>query len=106
MSVEASKKHLRRYWAGSALGVFAGVLAVITPFWPDWIEAVSGWDPDQHDGSVEKYIAAALLVVAIALLAFAGAERRRWKTVTPNRCQSARKTGPIMECAPAGGQIE
>jgi hypothetical protein len=82
MSDEASKKHLRRYWAGLALSGFAGVLAVITPFWPDWIEAVSGWDPDQHDGWVEKYIAVALLVVAISLLAFAGGERRRWKMVT------------------------
>ncbi len=82
MSDEASKKHLRRYWAGSALGGFAGVLAVITPFWPDWIEAVSGWDPDQHDGSVEKYIAAALFVIAVAVLAFASAERRRWRMVS------------------------
>jgi len=82
MSDNASIKHLRRYWAGLALGAFAGVLAVITPFWPDWIEAVSGWDPDQHDGSVEKYIAVALLVVAVALLVFARAERRRWKMVT------------------------
>jgi hypothetical protein len=79
MSDEASKNHLRRYWAGSALGGLAGVLAVVTPFWPDWIEAVSGLDPDQHDGSAEKYVAAALLAVAIALLTFAGAERRRWK---------------------------
>ena len=82
MSNDAYNKHLRRYWAVLALGGFAAVLAVITPFWPDWIEAVSGWDPDQHDGSVENYIAAALLVVAVALLAFAGAERRRWKMAT------------------------
>jgi hypothetical protein len=78
----APTKHLRRYWAGIVLGVFAGVLAIITPFWPDWIEALSGWDPDQHDGTVEKYIAAGLLVVAIALLAMARVELRRWKTAS------------------------
>jgi hypothetical protein len=78
----APTKHLRRYWAGTVLGVFAGVLAIITPFWPDWIEALSGWDPDQQDGTVEKYIAAGLLAVAIALLAMARVELRRWKTAS------------------------
>jgi hypothetical protein len=60
-----------RYWARTVLSVFAAVLAIITPFWPDWIEALSGWDPDAHDGTAEKYIAAGLLVVAVALLAMA-----------------------------------
>ena len=78
----ATTKHLRRYWAGTVLGVFAAVLAIITPFWPDWIEALSGWDPDAHDGTAEKYIAAGLLVVAVALLAMARVELRRWKTTS------------------------
>jgi hypothetical protein len=39
-------------------------------------------DPDQHDGTVEKYIAAGLLAVAIALLAMARVELRRWKTAS------------------------
>jgi hypothetical protein len=45
----------------------AGLLAVITVFWNDWIEAITGWDPDQHDGSAERLIIAALALVAIAL---------------------------------------
>jgi hypothetical protein len=36
-------------------------LAVLTIFWRDWIEALTGYDPDQHDGTVECLIAIALL---------------------------------------------
>ena len=36
-------------------------LAVLTIFWPDWIEALTGYDPDQHDGTVEWLIVIALL---------------------------------------------
>jgi hypothetical protein len=34
---------------------------VFTIFWPDWIEALTGYDPDQHDGTVEWPIVLALL---------------------------------------------
>jgi hypothetical protein len=40
---------------------FCGGLAVLTIFWPDWIEALTGYDPDQHDGTVEGLIVIALL---------------------------------------------
>ena len=36
-------------------------LAVLTIFWRDWIESLIGYDPDQHDGTVECLIAIALL---------------------------------------------
>ena len=36
-------------------------LAVLTIFWPDWIEALTGYDPDQHNGTVERLIVIALL---------------------------------------------
>jgi hypothetical protein len=42
------------------LACFCG-LAVLTIFWPDWIEALTGYDPDQHDGTVEGLIVIALL---------------------------------------------
>jgi hypothetical protein len=51
-----------------ALGVMTGFLYVATPFRPDWVEAVSGWDPDQHKGSVEWMIVMALLAGTLALL--------------------------------------
>jgi hypothetical protein len=43
---------------------FCGVLAVLIIFWPDWIEALTGFDPDQHDGTVEWLIVIALLSTA------------------------------------------
>jgi uncharacterized membrane protein HdeD (DUF308 family) len=49
------------------LASIAGLLAVITVFWDDWIEAITGWDPDHYDGSAERTIVVALALVAIAL---------------------------------------
>jgi hypothetical protein len=40
---------------------FCGILAVLTIFWADWIEAQTGFDPDQHDGTVQWLIVIALL---------------------------------------------
>ena len=40
------------FWIEIGLAAITGLLALITPIFPDWIEFVSGWDPDQHDGSV------------------------------------------------------
>jgi hypothetical protein len=54
----------------------AGVLGILTIFWHDWIEALTGWDPDQHDGSLEWIIVAGLLVVAITMGLLA---RRHWR---------------------------
>jgi hypothetical protein len=61
----------------------AGILSVITPIWPDWIEILSGWDPDQHDGTAEWMIALGLLVVALAMFAAAASEWRRAPVVKP-----------------------
>ena len=46
------------------IALFCGVLAVLAIFWPDWIEALTGFDPDQHDGTVEWLIVIALLSTA------------------------------------------
>jgi undecaprenyl pyrophosphate phosphatase UppP len=51
----------------AALTVFVGVLAVITIFWHDWIEALTGWDPDQHNGTFEIYIIIGLALIAVVL---------------------------------------
>lgn len=71
------------FWVEAGLAVIAGMLAIITPFFPDWIEAVSGWDPDQHDGSVEYLIVVALFVVTVALIAAARLEWRRTASGSP-----------------------
>ena len=63
------------------LAGFCSGLAVLTIFWPDWIEALTGYDPDQHDGTVEWLIVIALLSSApywvIALLSSAPYWRSR-----------------------------
>jgi hypothetical protein len=48
----------------------------VTIFWHDWIEALTGWDPDQHNGSAEWLIVAGLLVIAVAMGTVA---RRHWR---------------------------
>ena len=42
-----------RFWIESILGSITGILAVVTIFWHDWIEAVFGADPDEGNGSAE-----------------------------------------------------
>ena len=61
----------------SAIAVVAGALGILTIFWHDWIEALTGWDPDHHNGSFEWIIIVALLAVAVAVGALA---RRDWRS--------------------------
>jgi hypothetical protein len=42
----------------------------------DWIEQLTGWDPDHGNGSLEAAIVVAILALAIAILAVA--RHRRW----------------------------
>jgi hypothetical protein len=58
----------RRVWAQVIVCGTTGLLYVVSPFRPDWIEAICGFDPDQHDGSVEWLIVMAMLVVTLAML--------------------------------------
>jgi len=59
-----------------AVALCAGFLGILTIFWHDWIEAMTGWDPDQHSGRVEWAVVAGLLVIAVVLGLLA---RRHWK---------------------------
>jgi uncharacterized membrane protein len=72
------RRNIRRlFWVETGLAAISGVLALITPVFPDWLEFVSGWDPDQHDGSVERLIIIGLFVAAVAMAAAAAIEWRR-----------------------------
>lgn len=68
--------HLR-FWLESVLGSITGILAVVTLFWHDWIEAVFGADPDKGNGSAEWLVVIALLLVTAALAVSARIEWRR-----------------------------
>jgi hypothetical protein len=61
----------------SAFGSVTGVLAVVTIFWHDWIEAVFGVDPDKGSGSAEWLVVLILLVITVALAVGARLEWRR-----------------------------
>ena len=75
------RRRIRRlFWVELGLAAITGLLALITPIFPDWIEFVSGWDPDQHDGSVERLIVVGLFVVGVAM---GGAAAIEWRKPTP-----------------------
>lgn len=71
-----------RFWIESVVAAAAGVLALVTVFWHDWIEAVFGVDPDHGNGAVEWLVVAVLAVAAMALAAGARYEWRRVRLVT------------------------
>jgi hypothetical protein len=72
-----TKRFRVRFWTEVAVASLTAVLALITPIFPDWIELISGWDPDQHDGSVESLIVIVLFIVTAAIAGLAVAEWRR-----------------------------
>lgn len=60
----------------AAIAAIAAILGITTIFWRDWIEALTGWDPDHHNGSSERLIVAFLLVIALTLGLLARHHRR------------------------------
>jgi hypothetical protein len=65
-----------RFWLEAALASLAGTLAASTLLWRDWLEALTGFDPDRGNGSVEWAIVAGLL---LACAGAAVAARREWR---------------------------
>jgi hypothetical protein len=57
-------------------GSVTGVVAVITLFWHDWIEAVFRVDPDSGNGWAEWLI---VLVLLLATVTLASGARREWR---------------------------
>lgn len=60
--------------------LLAAALAVLTAFVPDWIEVLTGVDPDGGDGSIEVLIVAALAVLCAASSLLAWLDHRRART--------------------------
>ena len=60
-----------------SLGVLTGILGVSTIVWRDWIEALTGWSPDHHNGSAEFGLVAVLLIISVTCAAVARRTHRK-----------------------------
>ena len=58
---------LTLFWAEVILAAACAVLAVATAIHPDWIESLTGLDPDAGSGSAEWAVTLVLALVAVAL---------------------------------------
>lgn len=58
-----------------ALAVLAGLLTIVTLISREWIELLTGWDPDRGSGSVELALA---LIPAVVTVASSALARRDW----------------------------
>jgi hypothetical protein len=67
----------KRFYAETTLAILATTVGVLTSFWPEWIEALTGLDPDAHSGSAEWLIVAGLFLVAAVSAAVARREYLR-----------------------------
>jgi hypothetical protein len=61
----------------TALALLFGALAVVTLVWPNWIESLTGLDPDQESGAAEWGIVAVLGIMALAAALLARRDYRR-----------------------------
>lgn len=69
-----------RFWVEAGLAALCALLAILTLFTRDWIEALTGFDPDNHNGSFEWMIVAALALVCTLLSIAARADWRRLRS--------------------------
>jgi hypothetical protein len=60
-----------------SLAFLSGSLGVLTIFWRDWIEALTGWSPDHHSGSVEFGLISVLLITSVSCAVVARRTYRR-----------------------------
>jgi hypothetical protein len=81
------------FWIEAGLAFLCGILALLTLFTGDWIEALTGFDPDQHDGSSEW-----LNVIALAVVCAVVFDRRAGGTAPFNIIdgRSPLSDGPIL----------
>jgi len=60
------RRHLpARFWFEAITAGLGLVLFVVTLFSREWIEELTGWDPDGGNGAMEIALAAGLLAVSV-----------------------------------------
>ncbi len=67
----------RRFYVETGLAICTLLLLALTVVSSEWIEAVSGADPDGGNGSAEWVVVGALAVTTLVLAVAARAEYRR-----------------------------
>jgi hypothetical protein len=55
-----------RFYIEAGLATVSAALGALTIAWHDWIEMLTGLDPDAHDGTLEWLIVIGLLTVSAA----------------------------------------
>lgn len=76
--METRDRLARRFRIEVGLATATAVLFVLTLFSREWIEALTGWDPDRGSGALEWLVVGALLVVTVALATRARAD---WRSI-------------------------
>ena len=66
-----------RFWFEAITGAVGMVLFALTLFTREWIEELTGWDPDGGNGSLEVALAVALLALSAVSMLAARREYRR-----------------------------
>ena len=77
----------KRIWVEGVLALAAAVLAITTAINPEWIERLTGLDPDRGSGALEWAAVIGLGLCSIIAGLVAGRDIRRWRiaAVTPAR---------------------
>lgn len=63
----------------TALAGLAGLLAIVSIFWRDWIEILFQTDPDHHSGTTELVLIVGLAALSVLLGCAARWQAVRWR---------------------------